>query len=253
MSPASSSSVSSGKARSGLIPDTFPLCPTAASTAEIAANVKPRIQQTIIMDAPGHCRASGRPPKTEGLGLERIGLELNNRGQIETDHDFRTKVDGVWAVGDVIPGPMLAHKAEDEGIAVAENIAGQHGIVNHAVIPSVVYTWPEIASVGMSEQEAKDAGREFKVGKFPFSANGRARSMGATEGFVKFIADARTDEILGCHMIGANVSDLLSEVVLAMEFRGTAEDIGVTVHSHPTLSEVVKEAALGALGRAVHI
>jgi dihydrolipoamide dehydrogenase len=148
---------------------------------------------------------------------------------------------------------MLAHKAEDEGIAIAELLAGQAGHVNYEAIPNVVYTWPEIASVGLAEHEVKESGREYKVGKFPFSANGRARTMGETTGFVKFIADATTDELLGAHLIGPNVSELCAEVVLAFEYRGSSEDLGVTVHSHPTLSEAVKEAALGVLGRSIHL
>jgi dihydrolipoamide dehydrogenase len=195
----------------------------------------------------------GRRPNTDGLGLQAIGLELNKRGQIETDHDFRTKVDGVWAIGDVVPGPMLAHKAEEEGVVAAEVIAGKPVEMHYRSMPSVVYTWPEIASVGLAEHEVKESGRKYTVGKFPFSANGRARTMGETSGFVKVIADAETDEMLGVHMLGPNVSDLIAEIVLAFEYRGASEDVGVTVHAHPTLSETVKEAALGALGRSIHI
>jgi dihydrolipoamide dehydrogenase len=164
-----------------------------------------------------------------------------------------TNLPNVFAIGDAVGGKLLAHKAEEEGVIAAEVIAGKPAKMHYHNMPGVVYTWPEIATAGVTEAEARAAGRAIKVGKFPFSANGRARTMGSTEGFVKFVTDAATDEILGCHMIGPNVSDLLSEIVLAMEYRGTADDVGETVHSHPTLSEVVKEAALGALGRALHV
>jgi dihydrolipoamide dehydrogenase len=194
----------------------------------------------------------GRRPNTEGLGLEAIGLEFNKRGQIETDHDFRTKVDGVWAIGDVIPGPMLAHKAEDEGIAVAENIAGQHGIVNHAVIPSVVYTSPEIAGVGLTEEQAREAG-EIKVGKFPMLANSRAKTNHEPDGFVKVIADASTDRVLGVWMIASVAGTMIAQAAQAMEFGATSEDIAYTCHAHPTHSEAVKEAAMAVLGKPIHI
>src|ERR671912_476475 len=194
----------------------------------------------------------GRRPHTDGLGLANIGLELNKRGQIETDHDFRTKVDGVWAIGDVIPGPMLAHKAEDEGIACAENIAGQTGIVNHAVIPSVVYTHPEIAGVGLTEEEAKQAG-EVKVGKFPFLANSRAKTNRDTDGFVKVIADAKTDRVLGVWMIGSLAGTMIAQAAQAMEFGATSEDIAYTCHAHPTHSEALKEAAMAVTGKPIHI
>jgi dihydrolipoamide dehydrogenase len=159
----------------------------------------------------------------------------------------------VYAIGDCVPGPMLAHKAEEEGVVAAEVIAGKPAHMHHRTVPGIVYTWPEIAAVGLTERQVKESGRQYRTGKFPFSANGRARTSGETTGFVKFISDARTDEILGAHMIGPNVSELVAEVVLAMEYRGSCEDIGITVHGHPTLSETVKEAALGALGRAIHI
>jgi dihydrolipoamide dehydrogenase len=159
----------------------------------------------------------------------------------------------VYAIGDCVPGPMLAHKAEEEGVVAAEVIAGKPAHMHYKSIPGVVYTWPEIAVVGMTEKQAKDSGREIRVGKFPYSANGRARSMNETNGFVKFVTDAKTDEVLGCHMVGPNVSELISEIVLAMEYRASADDIGMTVHAHPTLSEVTKEAALAALGRPLHI
>jgi len=197
--------------------------------------------------------AIGRRPNTTGLGLDRIGLELNGKGQVETDHDFRTKVDGVWAIGDVIPGPMLAHKAEDEGIAVAENIAGQVGIVNHAVIPSVVYTMPEIAGVGLSEEGAKDAGHQIKVGKFPMMANSRAKTNRDTVGFVKVIADADSDKVLGVWMISSLAGTMIAQAAQAMEFGATSEDIAYTCHAHPTHSEAVKEAAMAVQGKPIHI
>ena len=197
--------------------------------------------------------AIGRRPNTEGLGVEAIGLEPNKRGQIETDHDFRTRVDGVWAIGDVIPGPMLAHKAEDEGIAVAENIAGQHGIVNHAVIPSVVYTMPEIAGVGLTEEAAKEAGHEVKVGKFPMVANSRAKTNGDTDGFVKVIADAQTDRVLGVWCIASVAGTMIAQAAQAMEFGALSEDIAYTCHAHPTHSEAIKEAAMAVRGKPIHI
>ncbi|WEK47392.1 MAG: dihydrolipoyl dehydrogenase [Candidatus Andeanibacterium colombiense] len=197
--------------------------------------------------------AIGRRPNTDGLGLEAIGLELNKRGQIETDGKFRTKIDGVWAIGDVIPGPMLAHKAEDEGIAVAENIAGQIGIVNHAVIPSVVYTMPEIAGVGLTEDAAKEAGHEVKVGKFPMVGNSRAKTNRNTDGFVKIIADAETDRVLGVWIIAAVAGTMIAEAALGMEFGATSEDIAYTCHAHPTHSEAVKEAAMAVRGKPIHI
>ena len=218
----------------------------------------------------------GRKPNTEGLNLEAIGLTPNQRGQIETDHDFRTSVEGVWAIGDVIPGPMLAHKAEDEGIAVAENIAGltgivNHdvipsvvytapeiagvgitGIVNHDVIPSVVYTWPEIAGVGLTEEQAKERGA-VKVGKFPMMANSRAKTNHEPDGFVKVIADAETDRVLGVWAIAVPAGTMIAEAALAMEFGATSEDIAYTCHAHPTHSEAMKEAAMGVTGKPIHI
>jgi len=194
----------------------------------------------------------GRRPNTDELGLDKIGLEVNQRGQIETDHDFRTRIDGVWAIGDVIPGPMLAHKAEDEGIAVAENIAGQTGIVNHAVIPSVVYTMPEIAGVGLTEEQAKERG-EIKVGKFPMLANSRAKTNREPDGFVKVIADAETDRVLGVWCIATVAGTMIAEAALGMEFGATSEDIAYTCHAHPTHSEALKEAAMGVRGKPIHI
>jgi dihydrolipoamide dehydrogenase len=194
----------------------------------------------------------GRRPNTEGLGLDKAGIELNQRGQIETDHDFRTKVAGIWAIGDVIPGPMLAHKAEDEGIAVAENIAGLTGIVNHAVIPSVVYTMPEIAGVGLTEEDAKAEG-EVKVGKFPMLANSRAKTNREPDGFVKVIADAKTDRVLGVWMIASVAGTMIAQAAQAMEFGATSEDIAYTCHAHPTHSEALKEAAMAVTGKPIHI
>ena len=195
----------------------------------------------------------GRKPALYGVDAALLGLTLGPRGEIAVDDHMRTNLPHVYAIGDAVGGKLLAHKAEEEGIIAAEVIAGKTVHMHYHNMPGVVYTWPEIATCGLTEAEVKASGRAYRVGKFPFSANGRARSMHETNGFVKFIVGASTDEILGCHMIGANVSDLLAEVVLAMEYRGTAEDVGVTVHSHPTLGEVVKEAALAALGRAIHI
>jgi dihydrolipoamide dehydrogenase len=197
--------------------------------------------------------AIGRKPNTEGLGLDQIGIEVNKRGQIETDRDFRTKIDGVWAIGDVIPGPMLAHKAEDEGLAVAENIAGQTGIVNHAVIPSVVYTMPEIAGVGLTQERAEEAGTKVKVGKFPMMANSRAKTNRDTDGFVKVIADAETDRVLGVWMIASVAGTMIAQAAQAMEFGATSEDIAYTCHAHPTHSEALKEAAMAVTGKPIHI
>ncbi|MBW6523085.1 dihydrolipoyl dehydrogenase [Sphingomonas sp. RHCKR47] len=194
----------------------------------------------------------GRRANTDGLALDKIGLSPNNRGQVETDHDFRTSVDGVWAIGDVIPGPMLAHKAEDEGIAVAENIAGQHGIVNHAIIPSVVYTWPEIAGVGLTEELAKEQG-EVKVGKFPMMANSRAKTNHEPDGFVKIIANAKTDRVVGVWAIASVAGTMIAQAAQAMEFGATSEDIAYTCHAHPTHSEAIKEAAMAVTGKPIHI
>ena len=194
----------------------------------------------------------GRRANTDGLGLDRIGLQVNTRGQVETDHDFRTTVNGVWAIGDVIPGPMLAHKAEDEGIAVAETIAGQHGIVNHDIIPSVVYTWPEIAGVGLTEEQARERG-EVKVGKFPMMANSRAKTNHEPDGFVKVIADAKSDRVLGVWAIASVAGTMIAQAAQAMEFGATSEDIAYTCHAHPTHSEAIKEAAMGVQGKAIHI
>ncbi len=195
----------------------------------------------------------GRRPSLNGIDAAALGLKIGTRGEIVADRHHRTTLPNVFAIGDAIGGKLLAHKAEDEGVIAAEVIAGKPSEMHYRSIPSVVYTWPEIASVGMAEHEVKASGRPYKVGKFPFSANGRARTMAETNGFVKFIADAATDELLGAHIVGANASDLIAEVVLAFEYRGSSEDIAITVHAHPTLSETTKEAALAVLGRAIHI
>ncbi|AQA00815.1 dihydrolipoyl dehydrogenase [Sphingopyxis sp. QXT-31] len=194
----------------------------------------------------------GRRPNTEGLALDKAGLAVNARGQIETDHDFSTQVPGIWAIGDVIPGPMLAHKAEDEGIAVAENIAGLTGIVNHDVIPSVVYTLPEIAGVGLTEEQAKERG-EIKVGKFPMAGNSRAKTNHEPDGFVKVIADANSDRVLGVWIIASVAGTMIAQAAQAMEFGATSEDIAYTCHAHPTHSEAVKEAAMAVTGKPIHI
>lgn len=196
--------------------------------------------------------AIGRRPYTEGLGLEAVGVELE-RGRVKIDHHFQTNVPGIYAIGDVVEGPMLAHKAEEEGVALAEQLAGQKSHVNHDLVPGVVYTWPEVAAVGKTEEQLKAAGVAYKAGKFPFTANGRARAGGNTDGFVKILSDAATDQVLGVHMIGPNVSEMIGELVLAMEFSASAEDVARTCHAHPTLSEAVKEAALAVDGRPLHI
>ncbi len=197
--------------------------------------------------------AIGRRPHTDGLGLDAVGVEMDNRGRVKIDHHFATNVPGIYAIGDVVEGPMLAHKAEDEGVALAEILAGQAGHVNYDVIPGVVYTWPEVASVGKTEEELKAAGVAYKVGKFPFTANGRARAINSTDGFVKILADAHSDKVLGAHLIGPNVSEMVAELALAMEFGASAEDIARTCHAHPTLSEATKEAALAVDGRPLHM
>jgi dihydrolipoamide dehydrogenase len=195
----------------------------------------------------------GRKSAMTGIDAAALGLGVSKRGEILVDAQMRTNLPNVFAIGDVVGGKLLAHKAEDEGVVAAEAIAGQKSHIDYKSMPSVVYTWPEIATVGLAEHEVKASGRKYKTGKFPFSANARARTAGDTVGFVKFIADAETDELLGAHMIGPGVSELIQEAVLAFEYRGSSEDIGITVHSHPTLSEAVKEAALGVLGRSLQI
>jgi dihydrolipoamide dehydrogenase len=197
--------------------------------------------------------AIGRRPYTEGLGLEAAGVELDDHKRVKVDPHWATNVPNIYAIGDVIAGPMLAHKGEDEGVAVAETIAGQAGHVNYDAIPSVVYTWPEVASVGKTEEELKAGGIAYSVGKFPFTANGRARAMGDTDGFVKILADKASDRLLGAHVIGPDAGTLIAELTTAIEFGASAEDVGRICHAHPTLSEAVKEAALAADGRALHM
>jgi dihydrolipoamide dehydrogenase len=197
--------------------------------------------------------AIGRVPYTEGLGLAEAGVALDERGRVKTDAHFATNVPGIYAIGDVIAGPMLAHKAEDEGVAVAEILAGQAGHVNYDVIPAVVYTFPEIASVGKTEDELKQAGVAYNVGKFPFTANGRAKANQQTDGFVKIIADAKTDRVLGVHIVGADAGNMIAEPAVAMEFGASSEDIARTCHAHPTLPEAVKEAAMAVEKRAIHM
>jgi dihydrolipoamide dehydrogenase len=197
--------------------------------------------------------AVGRVPNTQGLGLAEAGVKTDNRGRVTIDEHFQTSVPGIYAIGDVIAGPMLAHKAEDEGIAVAEILAGQAGHVNYDVIPSVVYTAPEVASVGKTEEELKEAGIAYKAGKFPFTANGRAKVNRTTEGFVKVLADAATDRVLGVHIIGADAGTMIAEAAVLMEFGGSAEDLARTCHAHPTLNEAVKEAALAVDKRPIHM
>ena len=196
--------------------------------------------------------AIGRVPYTEGLGLDEAGVKKDNRGRVIVDAHFSTNVKGIYAIGDVIAGPMLAHKAEDEGMAVAEILAGQAGHVNYDVIPNVVYTFPEIASVGKTEEELKEQGTAYNVGKFPFTANGRAKANQQTDGFVKILADARTDRVLGVHIAGSDAGNMIAEAAVAMEFGASSEDIARTCHAHPTLPEAVKEAALAVAKRAIH-
>ncbi|WP_282601829.1 dihydrolipoyl dehydrogenase [Paracoccus sp. PARArs4] len=196
--------------------------------------------------------ATGRRPYADGLGLDALGIETTDRGFIKVDGHWATNVKGIYAIGDAVPGPMLAHKAEDEGMAVAEVIAGKHGHVNYDVIPSVIYTTPEVASVGLTEEAAKAGGRKVKVGKFPFMGNARAKAQFLGEGFVKMITDAETDRVLGCHIVGPSAGDLIHEVCVAMEFGASAEDIALTCHAHPTVSEAVREAALACGSGAIH-
>ncbi len=220
---------------------------TATLTLEPAAG---GAAETIEADAV--LVSIGRRPNTDGLALDKAGLTVNQRGQVEIDHDFRTSVAGIWAIGDVVPGPMLAHKAEDEGIAVAENIAGLTGIVNHDVIPSVVYTAPEIAGVGLTEEVARERG-EIKVGKFPMLANSRAKTNHEPDGFVKIIADAKTDRVLGVWIIASVGGTMIAQAAQAMEFGATSEDIAYTCHAHPTHSEAIKEAAMAVTGKPIHM
>ena len=194
----------------------------------------------------------GRKPNTEGLNIEKIGIELDDKKRIKTDKSFKTNFDNIYAIGDVIKGPMLAHKAEDEGIAVAENIAGQSGHVNYDTIPGVIYTTPEVASIGKTEEQLKDKNIKYKIGKFSFMANSRAKAIDDAEGFVKILADEKTDKVLGAHLIGPHAGELIAEIGVAMEFGASSEDIARTCHAHPTFSEAVKEAALSVDKRAIH-
>lgn len=220
----------------------------ATVTVEPAQGGEPeKIEADVVLVA------IGRVPYTEGLGLETVGIATDNKGRIETDSHYATNVTGIYAIGDVIAGPMLAHKAEDEGVAVAEILAGQAGHVNYGVIPNVVYTFPEVASVGKTEEELKKDGIAYNVGKFPFTANGRAKANGTTDGFVKILADEKTDRVLGVHIVGADAGNLIAEVAVAMEFAASSEDIARTCHAHPTLTEAVKEAALAVDKRAIHV
>ncbi len=224
-----------------------------ASTANVSFTVEPaaggmpeNLEADILLVA------VGRVPYTQGLGCDELGIARDQRGRIEVGDHYNTNVPGIFAIGDVIKGPMLAHKAEDEGIAVAELLAGQAGHVNYDVIPGVVYTYPEVSSVGKTEDELKAAGVNYKSGKFLFLANGRAKANQTTDGFVKILADAKTDKVLGCHIIGPQAGELIHEVAVLMEFGGSAEDLARTCHAHPTLSEAVKEAAMAVAGRAIH-
>ncbi|MEX0285902.1 MAG: dihydrolipoyl dehydrogenase, partial [Paracoccaceae bacterium] len=205
-----------------------------------------------VLDADVVLVATGRRPYTDGLGLEALGVETSPRGQIKVGADWQTNVKGIYAIGDCIDGPMLAHKAEDEGMAAAEQVAGKHGHVNYGVIPGVIYTHPEVANVGQTEEQVKESGRSYKVGKFMFMGNGRAKANFAGDGFVKLIADKETDRILGCHIIGPGAGDLIHEICVAMEFGASAEDLALTCHAHPTYSEAVREAALACGDGAIH-
>ncbi|MDA1090013.1 MAG: dihydrolipoyl dehydrogenase [Proteobacteria bacterium] len=217
-------------------------------TAEtVAGGKKETIKADVVLVA------IGRIPFTGGLGLDKVGVEIDSRGFIKVDEDFQTNVEGIFAIGDVIGGAMLAHKAEDEGVVCAEIMAGQSGHINYDTIPGIVYTWPEVASVGKTEEQLKAAGIDYNVGKFPFTANSRARCNADTDGFVKILADKTTDAVLGCHIVGPEAGDLIQEVVVAMELSASAEDIARICHGHPGLSEAVKEAALATAGRAIHM
>jgi dihydrolipoamide dehydrogenase len=225
-----------------------------SSGAKLKARVEPAAggaAETVEADVV--LVAVGRVPYVNGLGVKELGVALDNRGRIEVDHRYATNIAGIYAIGDVIAGPMLAHKAEDEGIAVAEILAGQAGHVNYEAIPNVIYTYPEVASVGKTEEELKAAGVAYNVGKFPFTANGRAKANQQTEGFVKVLADAKTDRVLGVHIVGADAGDMIAEAALAIEFGAASEDIARTSHPHPTFTEAVKEAALAVDKRAIHI
>jgi dihydrolipoamide dehydrogenase len=236
----------------------FKLSSKVTAVESASAKLKARIEPAAggaaeTIEADVVLVAIGRVPYTQGLGLDGVGVKLDNRGRVMVDAHFATNVPGIYAIGDVIAGPMLAHKAEDEGVAVAEILAGQAGHVNYDVIPNVIYTYPELASVGKSEEELKEAGVAYNVGKFPFTANGRAKANQKTDGFVKILADAKTDRVLGVHILGADAGNMIAEAAVAMEFGAAAEDIARTCHAHPTLPEAVKEAALAVAKRAIHM
>jgi len=224
---------------------------TSKSKAKVTYKLR-KDDSDATIDADIVLVATGRKPFTDGLGFEALGGTISKRGQIETDNQWRTSVAGVYAIGDVIDGPMLAHKAEDEGMAVAEVIAGKHGHVNYDVIPGVIYTAPEVANVGQTEEQLKEAGIDYKVGKFSFMGNGRAKAVFQGDGFVKLLADAKTDRILGCHLIGPSAGDLIHEICVAMEFGASAQDLALTCHAHPTFSEAMREAALACGNGAIH-
>jgi dihydrolipoamide dehydrogenase len=236
---------------------TFKLASKVTGAAKANGKVKLSVEPAAggskeIVEADIVLVAVGRVPYTDGLGLDELGVKRDSKGRIEVDHHYATSVAGIHGIGDVIAGPMLAHKAEDEGMALAEILGGQAGHVNYSVIPGVVYTSPEVAAVGQTEEELKAAGVEYRVGKFPFLANGRAKANQTTDGFVKIIADAKTDRVLGCHIVGPQAGEIIHEVAVLMEFGGSAEDLARTCHAHPTLSEAVKEAALAVASRAIH-
>lgn len=213
-----------------------------------------KTQESVTFDAEYCLVAIGRRPYTDNLGLDKVGIQLDNKGRIEVDAHLQTSISGIYAIGDVIKGAMLAHKAEEEGVFVAETIAGQKPHIHYHLIPGVVYTWPEVAAVGYTEEELKQQGKAYKVGKFPFKASGRARASMDTDGFVKVLADTQTDEILGVHMIGPRIADMVAEAVVAMEYRASAEDVARMSHAHPTFTEALKEACLAATdNRAIHI
>ena len=225
-----------------------------SSGARLKATVEPAKGGTAeTIEADVVLVSTGRVPYTEGLGLKEAGVKIDERGRVSVDHHYATNVPGIYAIGDVIVGPMLAHKAEDEGVAIAEILAGQAGQVNFDVIPAVVYTMPEIASVGKSEEELKAANIAYNAGKFPFTANGRAKANQQTDGFVKVLADAKTDRVLGVHIIGSDAGNMIAEAAVLMEFGGSAEDLARTCHAHPTLPEAVKEAAMAVAKRAIHM
>lgn len=224
-----------------------------ASKTKVSIDAKTKKDEILKFEAEYVLVAIGRKANTDGLGLDSIGIKQDERGRVEINNKFETNVSGVYAIGDVVVGPMLAHKASEEGVACVEYILGHHPHYNPATIPGVVYTWPEVASVGKTEDELKAAGISYKSGKFPFKASGRARAAEESDGFIKVISDSQTDEILGVHMIGPRVSDMIGEAVVAMEYRASAEDIGMMIHAHPTFSEAIKEAALDVNNSAIHI